>query len=76
MCLTRRDLAFGLYMSSLLKKDQAEFTTEETKYTHLITDIRWLVELVTARLKIVFPFFKHKIEGTYVLEVFCFIRIA
>lgn len=37
---------------------------------------RWVVEAVNARVKNVFPFFKHTIEGTYVPKIMRFNRIA
>lgn len=37
---------------------------------------RWVVEAVNARVKNVFPFFKHTIEGTYVPKIMMFNRIA
>lgn len=37
---------------------------------------RWVVEAVNARVKNVFPFFKHMIEGTYVPKIMRFNRIA
>lgn len=37
---------------------------------------RWVVEAVNARVKNVFPFFKHMIEGTYVPKLMRFNRIA
>lgn len=37
---------------------------------------RWVVEAVNSRIKGVFPFFKHTIEGTYVPKIMRFYRIA
>lgn len=37
---------------------------------------RWVVESVNGRVKNVFPFFKHTIEGTYVPKIMRFNRIA
>ncbi len=37
---------------------------------------RWVVEAVNARIKNVFPFFKHTIEGSYVPKIMRFNRIA
>lgn len=37
---------------------------------------RWVVEAVNGRVKNVFPFFKHTIEGTYVPKIMRFNRIA
>lgn len=37
---------------------------------------RWVVESVNGRIKNVFPFFKHTIEGTYVPKIMRFNRIA
>lgn len=37
---------------------------------------RWVVEAVNARIKNVFPFFKHTIEGSYVPKLMRFNRIA
>lgn len=37
---------------------------------------RWVVEAVNGRIKNVFPFFKHTIEGTYVPKIMRFNRIA
>lgn len=37
---------------------------------------RWVVESVNGRIKNVFPFFKHTIEGSYVPKVMRFNRIA
>jgi len=37
---------------------------------------RWVVESVNGRLKNVFPYFKHTIEGTYVPKIMRFVRIA
>lgn len=38
--------------------------------------LRWVVEAVNGRVKNVFPFFKHTIEGTYVPKIMRFNRIA
>lgn len=37
---------------------------------------RWVIEAVNGRIKNVFPFFKHMIEGTYVPKLMRFNRIA
>lgn len=37
---------------------------------------RWVIEAVNARIKNVFPFFKHTIEGSYVPKLMRFNRIA
>lgn len=37
---------------------------------------RWVIEAVNGRVKNVFPFFKHTIEGTYVPKIMRFNRIA
>lgn len=37
---------------------------------------RWVIEAVNGRIKNVFPFFKHTIEGTYVPTIMRFNRIA
>lgn len=37
---------------------------------------RWVIEAVNGRLKNVFPFFKHMIEGTYTPKVMRFVKIA
>lgn len=37
---------------------------------------RWVIEAVNGRMKDVFPFFKHTIEGTYLPKIMRFNRIA
>lgn len=37
---------------------------------------RWVIEAVNARIKNVFPFFRHTIEGRYIPKIMRFNRIA
>lgn len=36
----------------------------------------WVIEAVNGRVKNMFPFFKHTIEGTYVPKIMRFNRVA
>jgi hypothetical protein len=64
------------FMPDLLPKNRTEFTCEEANNTRKVTMTRWVVEAANGRLKNVFPFFKHMIEGSYTPKIMRFVRIA
>lgn len=64
------------FMPSLLDKKSKQFTCEEANKTKTVTSTRWVVEAVNGRYKGVFPFFKHKIEATYIPKLLLFNQIA
>lgn len=63
-------------MPNLLPKDRQQFTCEEANNSRKVTLSRWVVEAVNGRLKNVFPFLKHTVEGTYTPKILRFTRIA
>ncbi|XP_037050737.1 uncharacterized protein LOC119084780 [Bradysia coprophila] len=67
---------FSVFMPSLLTGKRINFDCDEANSSRMVTMFRWVVEAVNARIKNVFPFFKHTIEGTYVPKIMRFNRIA
>lgn len=65
-----------VFMPSLLTGKRTHFTCEEANSSRKVTMHRWVVEAVNARVKNVFPWFKHTIEGTYVPKIMRFNRIV
>ncbi|XP_037047596.1 uncharacterized protein LOC119082237 [Bradysia coprophila] len=59
-----------------LNGKRTQFTCEEANASRKVTMFRWVVEAVNGRIKNVFPFFKHTIEGSYVPKIMRFNRIA
>lgn len=69
-------LGFEVEMPHLLSKNQKEYTAEEANESRCVTKIRWVVESVNGRLKIMFPFFQDTIHNNYLNKVGRFLRIA
>jgi len=53
------------YMPSLLKKGQAQFSTEEANKSRQVSMLRFIVEQVNARVKLRYKFFDHRIPVSY-----------
>lgn len=64
------------FMPNLLPKDRQQFNAQEANDSRRVTLSRWVVEAVNGRLKNVFPFFKHTVEGSYNGKIMRFVRIA
>jgi len=67
---------YGVFMPQLLKKDQCQFTVNQANQTRKVTKNRWVVESANGRMKNVWKFFKHMIEGSYTPSVMKFFRVA
>ncbi|VDI02501.1 Hypothetical predicted protein [Mytilus galloprovincialis] len=69
------ELGIQTEMPSFLKKGQAQFTTEESNTSRLITKIRWVVESANGRIK-TWVFFNHVMPNSQIPYIGDYLRIV